>query len=75
MSAVQVQNFVQFRRLLAQLRGYGLNPNDWQIDRSTWTAAGEFSLRHRADDEFTIAARAKARKGNLQLSDLRVVSL
>ena len=75
MSSVQVQNFVQFRRLLTQLRSYGLNPNDWQIDRSTWKESGDFSLRHRADDEFTIAARAKARGGSLQLSGLRVISL
>jgi hypothetical protein len=80
MSTIQFQNFLAFRKLLAQLRAYGLNPYDWKIER-TWNDAKEidqlhFNLRHKADQEFRLSARSiRSSQGRLKLKSLALVSL
>lgn len=57
MSEVQIQNFRLFKRLLLQLKNYGLNPSDWRIERATWKQDGLFDIRHRKDRDFRFQAR------------------
>lgn len=80
MSSQQRSNFILFRQLLRQLRAFGLNPHDWHVDRSGFTAsekmAGKVHLRHRRDEDFKMRAHFEAsQQGTAKLRALRVVSL
>jgi hypothetical protein len=80
MSVSQRSNFILIRQLLRQLRSFGLNPYDWQIDRATTaptnTSAGVFNLCHRRDEAFKMRAQFEAsQRGFARLQALRVVSL
>ena len=68
MSAQQLKNFVTFRRVLSQLKSFGLNPNEWQIERRTLGDGQIVKLQHRSDADFTMNAKLKAtQKGDYKM--------
>jgi hypothetical protein len=46
-------NFRRLKCLILQLKSYGLNPNDWRIDRDS-LGPHVFGVHHRNDQDFKL---------------------
>ena len=58
------------------LRSFGLNPSDWQIDRSYSATDGEVAFRHRRDTDFCLHGElGRGPKTVGELYAIRVISI
>jgi hypothetical protein len=61
--------------LLAQLKSFGLNPNEWLLDRRR-SHGTQLVARHRQDAEFRLLGSARVRPdGQAQWRSLSLLSL
>lgn len=76
MSGQQIKNFRLFKMLLRELKSFGLNPNDWRIERTTWDPEGCFQITHRKDHQFCFRADwALSNETRAKLTELILMSI
>jgi hypothetical protein len=63
MSQEQILNFKFIKALLKELKAFGLNPNDWRLERSSKTPNGSFGIQHRKDADFRLIGQCIQRTG------------
>jgi len=75
MSKQQHKNFRMLKAFLKQLRGFGLNPYDWKIERSP-EMLDAIHMYHRNDKDFRFNGKlSRTANGELYLRHLALASL
>jgi hypothetical protein len=75
MTNLRMGDLHRFKSLILQLESYGLNPNDWRIDREQ-IEPGVVRVRHRKDSDFMLRGLlSRTRQGAMRLENLQVASL
>ena len=75
MSQQNLANFRLLKNLLSQLRTFGLNPNDWCIERRSFQRNG-VQLYHRDDQDFRILTHVtRSVCGQIKIHHLQLISI
>lgn len=75
MSQQQVAHFRLIKFLLTQLKGFGLNPSEWTIDRTSQVNQNTIFLVNKADQQFKFAGSLSLKNGLPAWQNLTLLSL